>query len=117
MPMNVIWDMSTRSMQIPQLKFVISREHQRDSARWNAPEEESVYTTNANQILHKLDNIIFFNGAIIRCSLTKEQLKLIKAKFDDYLLQDIWRVFVIFKIVVHILVKCVDFAMFSLLSF
>ena len=61
----------------------------RDSARWNAPEEESVYITNANQILHKLDNIIFLNGAIIRCSLTKEQLKLIKAKFDDYLLQDI----------------------------
>ena len=61
----------------------------KDSARWNAPEEESAHKTNVNQILLKLDDITFHNGNIIRCSLTKEQLKQIKAKFDNFLLQDI----------------------------
>ena len=57
----------------------------KDCTRWNAPEEESVHTTNFNQILCKLNDIGYLNGNVIRCTIPKEQLRNIRAKFECFL--------------------------------
>ena len=57
----------------------------KDCTRWNAPEDESVHTTNLNQILCKLNDIGYLNGNVIRCTIAKEQLRNIRAKFEYFL--------------------------------
>ena len=100
-PIAVVWLADDSSLYEWHLGFVDKIENKdtvevryfhkasRDNTRWNAPDEETVQTTNTNQILCKLEDIGFMCGNVIRCTIPKMQMKKIKTKFDKYLSHDL----------------------------